>query len=45
MKDKKADVSIKNVTFQKISFYMHVQSKGEEWGQIFIGVANLSDKG
>lgn len=36
-------MSLKNVTFQDIPFYMHLPSKGDMGGQPFIGAARLSD--
>lgn len=37
-------MSLKNVTFQDIPFYMHLSSRGEVGGQPFIGAASLSEK-
>lgn len=37
-------MSLKNVTFQDIPFYMHLSSRGEVRGQPFIGEASLSEK-
>lgn len=45
LKDKNSDVSQKkNTTFRRFLFICIFQSKGEVWGQVFIGVANLWDK-